>query len=97
MIWGKYDDIENEMALIDKVGWEFIKFYGLQKTPRLSPQDISNPLLQNTAQSYCKDSPEDDVRRATTHCCLRAQVCTENGSSHFEHQLRNRQNMPVEE
>ena len=37
LLWGKYDDIENEMARIDKVWWEFIKFYGLQKTPRLSP------------------------------------------------------------
>ena len=97
LLWGKYDDIENETARIDKVRWQFIKFYGLQKTPRLSPQDISIPLLQNTAQSYCEDSPEDDVRCATTHCHLRAQVCVENGGSHFEHQLKNRRNMPLEE
>ena len=46
LVWGKYDDIENETARIDKVRWEFIKFYGLQKP-------TTNPLLQNTAQSYC--------------------------------------------
>ena len=28
LVWGKYDDIENETARIDKVRWEFIKFYG---------------------------------------------------------------------
>ena len=37
LLWGKYDDSENETARIDKVRWQFIKFYGLQKTPRLSP------------------------------------------------------------
>ena len=37
LLWGKYDDIENETACIDKVRWEFIKFYGLQKKPRLLP------------------------------------------------------------
>ena len=90
LLWGKYDDIENETARIDKVRWEFIKFYGLQKPPTI-------PLLQNTAQGYCEDLPEDDVRRATAHCRLRAQVCAENGGSHFEHQLKNRRNNPVEE
>ena len=40
LLWGKYDDIVNETACIDKVCWEFIKFYGLQKKPRLSPLDI---------------------------------------------------------
>ena len=37
LLWGKYDDIENETARIDKVPWEFIKFYGLQKKPKLLP------------------------------------------------------------
>ena len=37
LLWGKYDDIENETACIDMVRWEFIKFYGLQKKPRLLP------------------------------------------------------------
>ena len=45
-------------------------------------------LLQNTAQGYCEDLPEDDVRRATAHCRLRARVCAENDGSHFEHQLK---------
>ena len=97
LLWGKYDDIENETAHIDKVRWEFIKFYGviLAELRRLKPTTI--PLLQNTAQSYCEDSREDDVRRATTHCCLRVQVCAENGGSHFEHQLKNGRIIPVEE
>ena len=43
LLWGKYDDIENETARIDKVRLEFIKFYGLQKP-------TTNPLWQNTAQ-----------------------------------------------
>ena len=50
----------------------------LAELRRLKPTTI--PLLQNTVQSYC----EDDVRRATAHCRLRAQVCAENGGSHFE-------------
>ena len=29
LLWGKYDDIEIETARIDKVRWDFIKFYGL--------------------------------------------------------------------
>ena len=37
LLWGKYDDIGNDSARIDKVRCEFIKFYGLQKKPRLSP------------------------------------------------------------
>ena len=67
----------------------------LAELRRLMPTSI--PLLQNTAQSYCEDLPEDDVRRATAHCRLRAQVCAENGGSHFEHQLKKRLNNPVEE
>ena len=35
LLWGKYDDIENETACIDKVRWEFIKFCGLHKKTRL--------------------------------------------------------------
>ena len=58
----------------------------LAELRRMKPTTI--PLLENTAQSYCDDLPEDDVRRATTHCRLRAQVCAENGGSHFEHQLK---------
>ena len=67
----------------------------LAELRRLQPTSI--PLLQNTAQSYCEDLPEDDLRRATTHCRLRAKVSAENGGSHFEHQLKNRLNMPMEE
>ena len=54
LLWGKYDDIENEMARIDKVRWEFIKFYGLQKTPRLSPPRHIHPAAaeqENTVVS----------------------------------------------
>ena len=67
----------------------------LAELRRLKPTSI--PLLQNTAQGYCEDLPEDDVRRATAHCRLRTQVCAENGGSHFEHQLKKRRNIPVEE
>ena len=97
LLWGKYDNIENEAACNDKVRWEFIKFYGviLAELRRLKPTSI--PLLQNTTQSFCDNLSEDDVRRATAHCRLRAQVCAENGGSHFEHQLKKRRNMPVEE
>ena len=88
LLWGKYDDIENETAHIDKVWLVFIKLWVvmLEELRRLMPTTF--PLLQNTAQSYCDDLPEDDVRRATAHCRLRAQVCAENGGSHFEHQLK---------
>ena len=89
LLWGKYDNIENQTARIDNVRW----LWGviLAELRILKPTTI--PLLQNTVQSYC----EDDVRRATAHCRLRAQVCAENGGSHLEHQLKKRQNMPVEE
>ena len=37
LLWGKYDDIENVTARIDKVRCEFIKFYGLQIIPGFPP------------------------------------------------------------
>ena len=72
LLWGKYGDIENETAHIDKIRWVFIKLWVviLAELRRMKPTTI--PLLQNTAQGYCEDLPEDDVRRATAHCRLRA-------------------------
>ena len=170
LLWGKYDDIENETARIDNVRWEFIKFNGLQKKPKPLPPrqriktvvdrflETGSVLLktppkvrvkaartdENVARveeliradkslsitavaitlflswatvwrilridlkfypykSKCVNrltddhKRKDDVRRATTHCRLRAQICAENGGSHFKHQLKKRRNMPVEE
>ena len=44
LFWGKYDDIENVTARIDKVRCEFIKFYGLQMIPGFPPRHRIKPL-----------------------------------------------------
>ena len=50
LLWGKYDDIENQTARIDNVRW----LWGviLAELRRLQPTTIL--LLQNTAHSYCE-------------------------------------------
>ena len=50
LLWGKYDNIENQTARIDNVRW----LWGviLAELRRLQPTTIL--LLQNTAQGYCE-------------------------------------------
>ena len=37
LLWGKFDDIENDSARIDKVRCEFIKFYQLAEETKAFP------------------------------------------------------------
>ena len=68
--WGKHDDIENESARIDKVRCEFIKFYGLEKKPRLCPprqkiKRIVDRFLE-TGSVLPKTPPKVRVKTART-------------------------------
>ena len=55
--------IISNMPLVYQVLWLS------EETQAFPPLD----MLQNTAQSYCDDLPENDLRHATSHCRLRAQ------------------------
>ena len=70
LLWGKHDDIEQETARIDKVRWEFIKFYGLKKYPRLHPprkriKCVVDRFLQ-TGSVLLRTPPKVRVKTART-------------------------------